>query len=326
MSAKNNQISKPALIRLLKLFVFALVVLMIGRTISRSLDDFSDFDLTAAKLNIPVLLIAGVLYTLGLFCFASVWHISLRILGQSPRFLESVASYFISQLGKYVPGKALVVIIRSERVRSERTALAPAVTAVFVETLAMMAVGALLASFIIIVTGIYKTNDVLLWISISLTGLAGIPSIPAVFRNVIRFITVRSTKYDSLGTNITNLTTKNMLPAWCLLCLGWLLLGASMYACIAALPIILFDVPLTLSDCGLVTASVALAMVAGFISLLPGGAGVREYIILSLLASNFGVVVATVSALLLRMTWLVAEMLFGVVFYILMKRSSTNKI
>lgn len=326
MSANNNQICNAKLKRLLKLIVFALVILMIGRTIALSIDEFAELDLTAATIDLASLVYAGVLYTLGLFCFATVWHISLRILGQSPRFLESLASYYVSQLGKYVPGKALVVIIRSERVSSERTALAPAVTAVFVETLAMMAVGALLASFIILATGIYKTDGILLWISISLTALAGIPSLPPVFRRVIGYITDRSTKYGSLGTNVTNLTTSQMLPAWGILCLGWFLLGASMYSCLAAIPSTLFEKPLTFSDSGLVTASVALAMVAGFISLLPGGAGVREYIILTLLASNFGVVVATVSALLLRMTWLLAEMFFGVVFYILMKRSSTKKI
>ena len=189
MSANNNQICNAKLKRLLKLIVFALVILMIGRTIALSIDEFAELDLTAATIDLASLVYAGVLYTLGLFCFATVWHISLRILGQSPRFLESLASYYVSQLGKYVPGKALVVIIRSERVSSERTALAAAVTAVFVETLAMMAVGALLASFIILATGIYKTDGILLWISISLTALAGIPSFPPVFRRVLGYIT-----------------------------------------------------------------------------------------------------------------------------------------
>jgi hypothetical protein len=83
--------------------------------------------------------------------------------------------------------------------------------------------------------------------------------------------------------------------------------------------------PLSLSDTGLMTATVALAMVAGFLSLLPGGAGVREYIILTLLAPSFGVVAATVSALLLRVTWLASELSFGVLFYILMNRTPPIK-
>ena len=65
----------------------------------------------------------------------------------------------------------------------------------------------------------------------------------------------------------------------------------------------------------LLTASVALAMVAGFLSLIPGGLGVREMVILSLLAP-YGGTVALVSAVMLRLAWLLTEVLCAIILYI----------
>jgi uncharacterized membrane protein YbhN (UPF0104 family) len=71
----------------------------------------------------------------------------------------------------------------------------------------------------------------------------------------------------------------------------------------------------TLADLPLLTAAVALAMVAGFLSLLPGGIGVRELIVIPLLQPQFGQVVAILSAVLLRIGWMAAELLVAVVLY-----------
>jgi hypothetical protein len=62
-------------------------------------------------------------------------------------------------------------------------------------------------------------------------------------------------------------------------------------------------------------AAVSLAMVAGFLSLLPGGVGVREYVVLTLLAPAVGTVAALVSAVLLRLCWLAAELVAAGVLY-----------
>ena len=93
-----------------------------------------------------------------------------------------------------------------------------------------------------------------------------------------------------------------------------------MTACLNAIPAELFTKPFSSADFAVITASVALGLVAGFISLLPGGAGVREYIILILLAGPYGVVVATVVAIILRLIWLATEVVMASVFFILMKR------
>jgi uncharacterized membrane protein YbhN (UPF0104 family) len=67
-------------------------------------------------------------------------------------------------------------------------------------------------------------------------------------------------------------------------------------------------------------AAVALAMVAGFVSFIPGGLGVREVVVVPLLAPLYGNVVALVSAILLRLVWLLAELAMSGIVYFLPKR------
>ena len=62
----------------------------------------------------------------------------------------------------------------------------------------------------------------------------------------------------------------------------------------------------------LVTASVALATVAGFVvAVLPGGLGVREGVLMATLAPAVGEDAAVVSALALRLVWVAAEVVAG---------------
>jgi len=60
---------------------------------------------------------------------------------------------------------------------------------------------------------------------------------------------------------------------------------------------------------------VGLAVVAGFLSLIPGGLGVRDTILMTLLAPTWGPTVAIISAVLLRLVWLVTELAASAVSY-----------
>ena len=74
-------------------------------------------------------------------------------------------------------------------------------------------------------------------------------------------------------------------------------------------------VPLFTEILPLLTACAALAVVAGFLSLIPAGAGVREFVIMTLLAADFGAVAAVASAILLRVVWMVSEVLLSGILY-----------
>jgi uncharacterized membrane protein YbhN (UPF0104 family) len=69
------------------------------------------------------------------------------------------------------------------------------------------------------------------------------------------------------------------------------------------------------SDFSLAMVCVSLATVAGFVSLLPGGLGVRELVMIPLLGSQFGAVTAIVAAIVIRVIWLTAELATSGIIY-----------
>ena len=66
------------------------------------------------------LVAAGLIYLAGLLPFALFWFRVLRVLGQRPTLRETLRAYYIGHLGKYVPGKAMVVVMRTALIRSDR--------------------------------------------------------------------------------------------------------------------------------------------------------------------------------------------------------------
>jgi hypothetical protein len=59
--------------------------------------------------------------------------------------MEAQRAYFASQLGKYIPGKAWVILIRCALINNQTTTAPVVIASTFYETLAMMAAGSLLA-------------------------------------------------------------------------------------------------------------------------------------------------------------------------------------
>src|SRR5262245_4040227 len=55
----------------------------------------------------PWLRAAVGFYILGLGCSALFWHVLLTALGQRPTLGATLRAYYIGQLGRYVPGKAV---------------------------------------------------------------------------------------------------------------------------------------------------------------------------------------------------------------------------
>ena len=95
---------------------------------------------------------------------------------------------------------------------------------------------------------------------------------------------------------------------------AWALLAASLWAVLRSMNVegigLVADFPLYL-------ASVSLAMVAGFLSLIPGGLGVRDLLLTELMSPHFGNEVALVSAILLRLVWLGSELAISAILYLI---------
>jgi glycosyltransferase 2 family protein len=294
----------------LKLAVAAIVVWGIHRTTASAIEDLERRHWSPAQLRPGWLAASGVLYLLGMAPSGWFWYRVLWALGQRPRWGETLRAYFIGHLGKYVPGKALVVILRTGLIRSQRVDTTVAAVSVFYETLTMMAVGASVAAVLLAVW--FRHHVLFVLLALGLAVVAGLPTLPPVFRRLAALAGVGKND-PHVAEKLAGLGYRGLLVGWCSVAIGWLLVGLSLWATIAASGYA--DWPPTAHDLLLCVTAAALAVVAGFLSLIPGGALVREAVLLELLQPRFGEAGALVSAIVARLVWLVAELLISVILY-----------
>ncbi len=261
--------------------------------------------------------LAGVIYVVGLLPAGLFWWRVLRVLGQRTRFWETMRAYYIGHLGKYVPGKAMVVVLRAALLRTGGARASVAAAAVFFETLTMMAVGAFWSAAILAVW--FRGHWMLCAVAIGLMLAAGVPTIPPLFRRLARMARVAKSDLET-QKKLDDIGFGTLATGWVMMTLSWALLAMSLWATLKAMGIegtnLVIDFPRYL-------ASVSLAMVAGFLSLIPGGLFVRDGILAELIEPYFqqlgtplpANVTAGLSAVLLRIVWLVGELIVAVVLY-----------
>ncbi|MHB8970022.1 MAG: lysylphosphatidylglycerol synthase transmembrane domain-containing protein [Pirellulaceae bacterium] len=303
-------------LRLLKLLfrivVLALVTWGIWKTVQQARRDFAEHQFSLEQVDAWWLCAAGLLYLAGLAPCGVFWHRTLWAMSQQPTWRESMRAFWIGHLGKYVPGKAMVVILRTGLVYSERVNRTVAATSVFIETLTMMAVGAFASAVILLLT---SDHAVLTWLAGGLMLLSGLPTYPPVFRRLVRWLQVHRAN-PQIDQAIAGIDGRLMGFGWLIISIGWLVLGLSLWATLRAIPGVETSWLESLRELPLLTAAVGLAMVAGFLSLIPGGLGVRDWILMTLLVPRYGAKTAIVSTVLLRIVWLLSELVVSAILYV----------
>lgn len=256
------------------------------------------------------LVLASALYLVGLLPAALFWRRILQRLGQEASLLETFRAYYIGHLGKYVPGKAMVVVLRAGLIRGRRVDTGAAAVSVFFETLTMMSVGALLAAAILVFS--FREHAWLCLLSVGLMVAAGVPVAPPVFRRLARLAGVGKSD-PRIAEKMARLSWWSLAEGVAAMTVCWMLLGGSLWAVLQSIQ----SEPLSLmAQFPLYVASVALAMVAGFLSLIPGGAVIREMVLAQLLGRQFGDAAALAGAVLLRLVWLAAELAISGILYV----------
>lgn len=297
--------------QLVRVSILAVVGWCIWRTVVHAQDEMSG-QFSLADLRFRWIVLAGLLYLAGLFPCWVFWHRTLWAMGQRPRWRDTLPAFWIGHLGKYVPGKAMVVVLRTGLVSGERVSKTVAATSVFVETLTMMAVGAFLAAAILLLASSHWS---LMLLAFGLMVLSGAPTIPPVFRRIVRALQVHRANPE-IEPAVRGLDYRLMATGWLSIGGGWFLLGLSLWATLRAMPTVDPASLASIHTVPLLTAAVGLAVVAGFLSLIPGGLGVRDTILMTLLAPTWGPTAAIISAVLLRLVWLVTELAASAVSYV----------
>ena len=130
-----------------KLAVFALLAWFIYAAIVRDNERLGQHEWQVEPMWLAI---AGGLYMLGMLPAACYWQRVLVHAGQQVSFTDALRAYYVSQLGKYVPGKLMVIVIRHNLVRSVATETTVITASVFFETLSVLAVGAAVSAIVLI--------------------------------------------------------------------------------------------------------------------------------------------------------------------------------
>jgi uncharacterized membrane protein YbhN (UPF0104 family) len=317
---------KRWLLRGVKLVLALMILFFVGWQFKHDLEQPDKHDLERPNLfRIELrpgwLLASGGLYLVGVFPAAWYWRHLHGKFGYPISLYAAIRAHYIGQLGKYVPGKAMAVLIRSELVHLCGVPYGVSIIVSFYEVFTGMAAGALVAALIYLVqppslsempTLAAGLEGHPLWIGFVLIGVCGIPLLPGVFNFVIARLTARiqAVELYRLPPVRFGTLTGGLLASG----LGWWAQGLSVWAMLQA---VVPDPPAwTLSSWAQCTAGIAFANVAGFVILVaPAGLGVREYL-LRILLSSFGPgKYIAASAILLRLDWIVAEACFAAATY-----------
>jgi uncharacterized membrane protein YbhN (UPF0104 family) len=295
------------LITALKLGVFALLCWAIYHALTTG----------SAQLNEHVwhvepwwLVASGALYLAGMLPPALFWHRVLVQTGQPAGMMESVRAYYISQLGKYVPGKWMVILLRRVLLRDPKVEHTVVAASVFFETFTFLAVGAALSTVLLLIW--HTSQTLLIAEALGSLVLLGVPTIPFVFEFLLRKLGVTRLN-PTAGKKFRRITWGNLIAGWGSISIGWLLQGASLWATLRGLGATNSG---PLQDLPLDTAAVALSIVAGFLSQIPGGLAVREWVSAQLIEPTYGESMAIVSAIIYRLVLVVSELSISIILYV----------
>lgn len=311
--AETPSRSKKWLLRAVKLAIFVLVCWGIYARVVAEMDKLQAAKWDFAQLHWPWLAAAGACYLIGLFPCAVYWRRIIGQLGEKPTLSDTLRAYYIGHLGKYVPGKALVVVLRVWLLHG-RVPATVATVSVFYETLTMMAVGGLVAGLLLAVLWYEHSNYLLLVLALGLTICSGLPIVPPVFRMLAKRL--GAAKADpAIADKLDRINARTLLFGVVTIAAGWFLMGLSLWCTLRGLTP---TASVSLAQLPIWTAAVALSLVAGFLSLIPGGFGVREWVLMEILVPQFPAnpALAIIAPLVLRLVWLLAELIISGILYI----------
>ncbi|NOX55819.1 MAG: hypothetical protein GXP27_15535, partial [Planctomycetes bacterium] len=232
-------------------------------------------------------------------------------------------AYYCGHLGKYVPGKAMVLVIRAGMMRREGVGLAAGALTATYETLFLMAVALLVAASLspLFFPSIPR-NDLPpmltlvrdhAWIVPVVVLAATAVALPVVSR-LLSLLAWKATPADfreSQPTDVGLIPTRLLYEGVLAFALAWACHGLSLGLTVRSL-----GATWNWEDWPVWTAAVSLATSIGFLAVFaPGGLGVREGLLIEALKTSVGGPQAVLAAVLLRAVWLVTEILVAVGLY-----------
>ena len=309
------------LMPLVKLLVVLVVLWGVRATLTTQI---AKLDESARQVEVGWLIVAGLFYVVANAPSALYWHRLMCQLNQRPTLLQSARAYYIGHLGKYLPGKSVVVILRAGLMRGHGVDTATAAVAVVCETLTTMAVGACLSAAIILV--LFRDRWSWVAMALALMAIISLATWPPLLSRLIKRLGVGRFS-PHVAEHLADLKLRTLAGGWFTIAIGWFVHGLSLWAVLQSLGS-RYDAPL--ADLPRYTATTAMSVVAGFASIAPGGLVVREAVLMDLLAKGSTQAATSaplMAAVLLRVVTVLADLIVSGLLYITpVKRREADKV
>lgn len=314
-----SPLQKRWIVRVAKLVVLLLLAAGMHATLRQALADLGrpEFREHLAHIRVGWLVVAGTLYLAGTLPCAVFSHRLLVALRQPVTLAAVLRAWYLSQWGKYVPGKAMVVVLRTSMLGGAAIETTVVAASIFIDTLTTMACGALLATVVLAWKQALEKQTWILALGMFL--VTGLPAIPAVFTWVIRLLGIGRINPQA-ADRLRGVPARVLVFGWLIIAGGWILQGLSLWAVLRALDA---GQPTPLAELPLLTASAGLAVVAGFLTMIPGGFVGREFVLTELMAPAYGPALAALSSIVLRLVWIMAEAVVSCILYFSGPRAAT---
>lgn len=252
------------------------------------------------------------------------WRALLATLGHRVRWRDAARAYFCGHLGKYVPGKATVLLIRTGLLQGcgvrPGTAALTSTYEVLVTFAAATFVGLAALPWTLdrdeaerLLGFAMPTNLEYHWsmtVIALVLNLIGLHICSHFFSRLVLWMMPRSAQDAAVSLPRARWTAS---AGWFLLLMaGWCVQGLSLGLTVRAVSGQAF----AWDQWPLWTAAISLASVIGFVTVFaPAGLFVREGLLIKMLASEIGGPEAVVAAVLLRAAGLAGEFLIGGILY-----------
>jgi uncharacterized membrane protein YbhN (UPF0104 family) len=274
------------------------------------------------------LILSAGLYTASWLPSVWFWRALMRALGGQPAFPDAARAYYCGSLGKYVPGKAMVLVLRGSLMNGRgcpgRTA---AVTAAY-ETLTMMGTGLLVGVVLAPLPDWVPARDQPMLVPIvALLVIAGLPVIARLLSWAVTKMALPD--FVALGDPASSVEDRVQesgrlaIPTWLVgagcaaFLVSWAVQGLSLGTTLCAL-----DEPVRWQDWPMWAGAMALSTSLGFAVLFaPAGLGVREGVLLGILTqAGVNAHIAVAATVLSRFVSFVSDVLVAGVAYPTLRR------
>lgn len=259
-----------------------------------------------------------------LYVFAQfVWGVFSVVLlwdqGGSVSMASGLRAYFVSQFGKYVPGKVWVILIRVQMLGNIGISKMAVGIAATYESLTAMSAGALIGFLLLPTLASEQTNIQ----GTSIYWVAPFALAPIGLVGLNRFVNrVNRWRKGPDAPQLPRVKLHMVLLGLCTSMLGWALLGVSLWLCVNGLNA--ETLPFTGDRLLRLIAINAVAYVIGFLAvMMPAGGGIREIALqflltlelMAIMPKEQGEALAAVTAIVLRLLWTMGEMLTAGLLY-----------